>query len=160
MSLDIARSIAVSSLMASQVQISVASSNVSNADTTGYTVKTAAQVSRRGILAVRHHALRQVRPRHLPLYRAGALRDGAAGYRLMISSYVARNAWLRLHDTHTEKLQSLRRQFRREKCGKHVYTPLARCTRGAHIAFQLTDITELSLQSIIGKFDLARATEL
>ena len=45
MSLDIARSIAVSSLMASQVQISVASSNVSNADTTGYTVKTAAQVS-------------------------------------------------------------------------------------------------------------------
>jgi hypothetical protein len=78
----------------------------------------------------------------------------------MISSYVARNAWLRLHDTHTEKLQSLRRQFRREKCGKHVYTPLARWTRGAHIAFQLTDITELSLQSIIGKFDLARATEL
>jgi flagellar hook-associated protein 1 FlgK len=44
-SLDIARSIAVSSLMASQVQISVASSNVSNADTTGYTVKTANQVS-------------------------------------------------------------------------------------------------------------------
>jgi len=45
MSLDIARSIAVSSLMASQVQISVASSNISNADTTGYTVKTANQVS-------------------------------------------------------------------------------------------------------------------
>ena len=45
MSLDIARSIAVSSLMASQVQISVASSNVANADTTGYTVKTANQVS-------------------------------------------------------------------------------------------------------------------
>ncbi|UPJ46391.1 flagellar hook-associated protein FlgK [Bradyrhizobium sp. 200] len=45
MSLDIARSIAVSSLMASQVQISVASSNVSNADTNGYTVKTANQVS-------------------------------------------------------------------------------------------------------------------
>jgi flagellar hook-associated protein 1 FlgK len=44
-SLDIARSIAVSSLMASQVQISVASSNLSNADTTGYTVKTANQVS-------------------------------------------------------------------------------------------------------------------
>jgi flagellar hook-associated protein 1 FlgK len=44
-SLDIARSIAVSSLMASQVQISVASSNVANADTTGYTVKTANQVS-------------------------------------------------------------------------------------------------------------------
>jgi flagellar hook-associated protein 1 FlgK len=44
-SLDIARSIAVSSLMASQVQISVASSNVSNADTTGYTLKTANQVS-------------------------------------------------------------------------------------------------------------------
>ena len=45
MSLDIARSIAVSSLMASQVQISVASSNVSNADTAGYTLKTATQVS-------------------------------------------------------------------------------------------------------------------
>lgn len=45
MSLDIARSIAVSSLMASQVQISVASSNISNADTTGYTVKTAHQVA-------------------------------------------------------------------------------------------------------------------
>jgi flagellar hook-associated protein 1 FlgK len=44
-SLDIARSIAVSSLMAGQVQISVASSNVANADTTGYTVKTANQVS-------------------------------------------------------------------------------------------------------------------
>ena len=48
MSLDIARSIAVSSLMASQVQISVASSNVSNADTIGYTVKTATQVSTTG----------------------------------------------------------------------------------------------------------------
>ncbi|ABD05479.1 Flagellar hook-associated protein [Rhodopseudomonas palustris HaA2] len=45
MSLDIARSIAVGSLMASQVQISVASSNVSNADTTGYSVKTANQVA-------------------------------------------------------------------------------------------------------------------
>lgn len=45
MSLDIARSIAVSSLMASQVQISVASSNVSNADTAGYTLKTVTQVS-------------------------------------------------------------------------------------------------------------------
>jgi flagellar hook-associated protein 1 FlgK len=44
-SLEIARSIAVSSLMASQVQISVASSNISNADTTGYTVKTANQVA-------------------------------------------------------------------------------------------------------------------
>jgi flagellar hook-associated protein 1 len=44
-SLEIARSIAVSSLMASQVQISVASSNISNADTTGYTVKTADQVA-------------------------------------------------------------------------------------------------------------------
>lgn len=43
MSLDIARSIAVSSLMASQVQISVASSNIANADTAGYTVKTANQ---------------------------------------------------------------------------------------------------------------------
>lgn len=45
MSLEIARSIAVSSLMASQVQISVSSSNISNADTTGYTVKTANQVA-------------------------------------------------------------------------------------------------------------------
>ncbi|SEH58659.1 flagellar hook-associated protein FlgK [Tardiphaga sp. OK245] len=45
MSLEIARSIAVSSLMTSQVQISVASSNISNADTTGYTVKTANQVA-------------------------------------------------------------------------------------------------------------------
>jgi flagellar hook-associated protein 1 FlgK len=44
-SLEIARSIAVSSLMASQVQISVASSNISNADTTGYSVKTANQIS-------------------------------------------------------------------------------------------------------------------
>ncbi|MGP9814336.1 flagellar hook-associated protein FlgK [Rhodopseudomonas sp. NSM] len=45
MSLDIARSIAVSSLTASQFQISVASSNISNADTTGYSVKTANQVA-------------------------------------------------------------------------------------------------------------------
>lgn len=45
MSLDIARSIAVSSLMTTQVQISVASSNISNADTTGYTTKTANQVA-------------------------------------------------------------------------------------------------------------------
>lgn len=45
MSLEIARHIAVSSLMASQVQISVSSSNISNADTTGYTVKTATQVA-------------------------------------------------------------------------------------------------------------------
>uniref|UniRef100_Q07TK4 Flagellar hook-associated protein 1 n=1 Tax=Rhodopseudomonas palustris (strain BisA53) TaxID=316055 RepID=Q07TK4_RHOP5 len=45
MSLDIARSIAVSSLMVTQVQISVTSSNISNADTTGYTVKTASQTS-------------------------------------------------------------------------------------------------------------------
>jgi flagellar hook-associated protein 1 FlgK len=44
-SLEIARHIAVSSLMASQVQISVSSSNISNADTTGYTVKTATQVA-------------------------------------------------------------------------------------------------------------------
>lgn len=43
MSLDIARSIAVNSLMVTQVQISVTSSNISNADTTGYTVKTANQ---------------------------------------------------------------------------------------------------------------------
>ncbi|WP_398477206.1 flagellar hook-associated protein FlgK [Tardiphaga sp.] len=45
MSLEIARHIAVSSLMASQVQITVSSSNISNADTTGYTVKTATQVA-------------------------------------------------------------------------------------------------------------------
>lgn len=45
MSLDIARSIAVSSLMVTQVQISVTSSNISNADTDGYTVKTASQTS-------------------------------------------------------------------------------------------------------------------
>jgi flagellar hook-associated protein 1 FlgK len=44
-SLDIARSIAVGSLMTTQVQISVASSNISNADTTGYTTKTANQVA-------------------------------------------------------------------------------------------------------------------
>jgi flagellar hook-associated protein 1 FlgK len=44
-SLEIARHIAVSSLMASQVQITVSSSNISNADTTGYTVKTATQVA-------------------------------------------------------------------------------------------------------------------
>ena len=45
MSLDIARSIAFSGLSAAQVQISVASSNISNADTTGYTEKTANQES-------------------------------------------------------------------------------------------------------------------
>ncbi|HEY8337911.1 MAG TPA: flagellar hook-associated protein FlgK [Tardiphaga sp.] len=45
MSLDVARSIAVSSLMATQVQISVASANVANASTTGYTVKTAVQAA-------------------------------------------------------------------------------------------------------------------
>jgi flagellar hook-associated protein 1 FlgK len=43
--LDIARSIAVRSLMVTQVQISVASANISNADTTGYTVKTANQTA-------------------------------------------------------------------------------------------------------------------
>jgi flagellar hook-associated protein 1 FlgK len=42
-SLDIARSIAVNSLMAAQLKISVASANISNADTKGYTVKTANQ---------------------------------------------------------------------------------------------------------------------
>ncbi|MFH1339829.1 MAG: flagellar hook-associated protein FlgK [Pseudomonadota bacterium] len=41
MSLDIALRIATGSLMTTQVQIGVASSNVSNADTDGYTVKTA-----------------------------------------------------------------------------------------------------------------------
>ena len=45
MSLDIARNIAFSGLWATQAQISVASSNISNADTTGYTRKTANQAS-------------------------------------------------------------------------------------------------------------------
>lgn len=45
MSLDVALRIATSSLMTTQVKISVASSNISNADTTGYTVKTANQVA-------------------------------------------------------------------------------------------------------------------
>ncbi|MEH2483132.1 flagellar hook-associated protein 1 FlgK [Nitrobacteraceae bacterium AZCC 2146] len=45
MSLDVALRIATSSLMTTQVQISVASANISNADTTGYTVKTANQVA-------------------------------------------------------------------------------------------------------------------
>jgi flagellar hook-associated protein 1 FlgK len=44
-SLDVALRIATSSLMTTQVKISVASSNISNADTTGYTVKTANQVA-------------------------------------------------------------------------------------------------------------------
>ncbi len=44
-SLDIARSIAFSGLSATQVQISVASANISNADTKGYTEKTADQSS-------------------------------------------------------------------------------------------------------------------
>ncbi len=45
MSLDIARSIAFSGLSSTSVQISVTSSNMSNADTTGYTKKTANQSS-------------------------------------------------------------------------------------------------------------------
>ncbi|MCS3727096.1 flagellar hook-associated protein FlgK [Bradyrhizobium betae] len=45
MSLDIARSIAFSGLSATSVQISVTSSNISNADTTGYTKKSATQSS-------------------------------------------------------------------------------------------------------------------
>jgi flagellar hook-associated protein 1 FlgK len=45
MSLDIARLIAFSGLSAAQLQITVASSNISNADTAGYTEKTANQVS-------------------------------------------------------------------------------------------------------------------
>ncbi|WFU27104.1 flagellar hook-associated protein FlgK [Bradyrhizobium sp. CB1717] len=45
MSLDIARSIAFSGLSATSVQISVTSSNISNADTTGYTKKSANQSS-------------------------------------------------------------------------------------------------------------------
>ncbi|WP_024506569.1 flagellar hook-associated protein FlgK [Bradyrhizobium sp. ARR65] len=44
-SLDIARLIAFSGLSAAQVQISVASSNISNADTAGYTEETANQAS-------------------------------------------------------------------------------------------------------------------
>jgi len=44
-SLDIARSIAFSGLSATSVQISVTSSNISNADTTGYTKKSANQSS-------------------------------------------------------------------------------------------------------------------
>jgi flagellar hook-associated protein 1 FlgK len=44
-SLDVALRIAVSSLMTTQVQMSVASANISNADTTGYTEKTANQVA-------------------------------------------------------------------------------------------------------------------
>lgn len=45
MSLNIARSVAFSGLSATSVQISVTSSNISNADTTGYTRKTASQSS-------------------------------------------------------------------------------------------------------------------
>ena len=45
MSLNTALRIATSSLMTTQVQIGVASSNISNADTDGYTVKTAKQVA-------------------------------------------------------------------------------------------------------------------
>ncbi|WP_407151300.1 flagellar hook-associated protein FlgK [Bradyrhizobium sp. ORS 86] len=44
-SLNIAQSIAFSGLSATQVQISVASANISNADTKGYTDKTANQIS-------------------------------------------------------------------------------------------------------------------
>jgi flagellar hook-associated protein 1 len=44
-SLDVALRIAVSSLMTTQVQMSVASANISNADTTGYTEKTANQAA-------------------------------------------------------------------------------------------------------------------
>lgn len=45
MSLDIARLIAFSAISATEVQIGVASSNISNADTAGYTKKTANQVA-------------------------------------------------------------------------------------------------------------------
>ncbi|MGX1062868.1 flagellar hook protein FlgE [Bradyrhizobium diazoefficiens] len=61
MSLDIARLIAFSGLSATQVQISVTSSNISNADTTGYTTKTANQTSSvtngvgTGVTVDRHH---------------------------------------------------------------------------------------------------------
>ena len=45
MSLDIARLVAFSGISATELQISVASSNISNADTTGYTRKSANQVT-------------------------------------------------------------------------------------------------------------------
>ncbi|WP_316205418.1 flagellar hook-associated protein FlgK [Bradyrhizobium sp. SZCCHNS3004] len=45
MSLDVARLIAFSGIMATETQISVASSNISNADTAGYTKKTADQTT-------------------------------------------------------------------------------------------------------------------
>src|SRR5690348_14669630 len=45
MSLDIARLIAFSGISAAELQIAVASSNISNADTPGYTQKTANQES-------------------------------------------------------------------------------------------------------------------
>ncbi|WP_315799149.1 flagellar hook-associated protein FlgK [Bradyrhizobium sp. SZCCHNRI3043] len=45
MSLDIARLVAFSGISATELQISVASSNISNADTKGYTQKTANQVT-------------------------------------------------------------------------------------------------------------------
>lgn len=45
MSLSVARYAAYSAMMTTQVQISVASSNIANADTTGYTKKTATQTS-------------------------------------------------------------------------------------------------------------------
>jgi flagellar hook-associated protein 1 len=44
-SLDVALRIAVSSLMATELQMSVASANIANADTTGYTEKTANQTA-------------------------------------------------------------------------------------------------------------------
>jgi flagellar hook-associated protein 1 FlgK len=44
-SLDVALRIAISSLMTTQVQMSVASANIANADTTGYTEKTANQAA-------------------------------------------------------------------------------------------------------------------
>src|ERR1700751_5492915 len=45
MSLDIARLLAFSGISAAELQIAVASSNISNADTPGYTQKTANQES-------------------------------------------------------------------------------------------------------------------
>ena len=45
MSLSVARYAAYSALMTTQTQISVTSSNISNADTAGYTTKTANQVA-------------------------------------------------------------------------------------------------------------------
>ena len=56
----------------------------------------AGAASRRGVRAVHHHALRQVRSRHLSLCRAGALREGAGAddggaYRLAYQRHCERS---------------------------------------------------------------------